>query len=327
MINRRILIFALIGILALSAVALVSRLGTDEISQTDEDFQIISSDDSIKDIVEEDGLRQTVMYFQNAQGYLVPVMRKLPWSEGIAKSTLMNMVEGPETSESLSAAGLKPIIPAGTEVNGITIDENGLCKVDFSEHILSKETSEDEENLIKGIVYTLTEFPTISEVQISIGGKAMDSLTHGTQVGNSLKRGDINLVDGMGDSRSKVVVYYKSSVDGVEHYIPVTIPTMAPMPNVFTALDVLFEGPPEGSNLVSDIPASVRFQAVDVHDGTAYVDVEFGEDNELTKDAIIDSIIKNVGLTLGEFEDVSSVELVVDGEMINSAVPVFANEY
>lgn len=99
------------------------------------------------------------------------------------------------------------------------------------------------------------------------------------------------------------------------------------MPNVYTSLDVLFNGPPEGSNLLSDIPASVSFQAVDVHDGTAYVDVELGESNELTKDATIDSIIKNVGLTLGEFDEVSSVELVVDGEMINSAVPVFANEY
>lgn len=327
MINRRILIFALIGILALSAVTIVSKLGTDDTAQTDEDFEIISSDDSIRDIGEEDGLRQTVMYFQNNQGYLVPVMRKLPWSEGIAKSTLMNMVESPEISESLSAAGLKPIIPTGTQVNGMTIDENGLCKVDFSENILSKDTREDEENLIKGIVYTLTEFPTINEVQISVEGKLMDSFTHGTQVGSSLKREDINLVDGTADARSKVVVYYKNSADGNEHFIPVTIPTMAPMPNVFTALDVLFEGPPEGSNLVSDIPSSVNFQAVDVHDGTAYVDINLGEENALTKEATIDSILKNVGLTLGEFQEVSSVELVVDGEMINSAVPVFANEY
>lgn len=326
MINRRILIFALIGVLALSAVALVSRLGSDNVSQTNDDFEIISSDDSIKDLVE-DGLRQTVMYFQNAEGYLVPVMRQLPWSEGIAKSTLMNMVESQEVSQSLSAAGLKPIIPTGTQVNGMTIDENGLCKVDFSKHILSKDNSQDEENLIKGIVYTLTEFPTINEVLISVDGKLMDTFTQGTQVGSSLKRGDINLVEGIGEARSKVVVYYKSSLDGVEHFIPVTIPTMAPMPNVYTALDVLFEGPPQGSNLSADIPGGVRFQAVDVHDGTAYVDVEIGEENSLTKEATIDSIIKNVGLTLSEFEEVSSVELVVDGEMINSAVPVFANEY
>ena len=326
MINRRILIFALIGVLALSAVALVSRLGSDNVSQTNDDFEIISSDDSIKDLVE-DGLRQTVMYFQNAEGYLVPVMRQLPWSEGIAKSTLMNMVESQEVSQSLSAAGLKPIIPTGTQVNGMTIDENGLCKVDFSKHILSKDNRQDEENLIKGIVYTLTEFPTINEVLISVDGKLMDTFTQGTQVGSSLKRGDINLVEGIGEARSKVVVYYKSSLDGVEHFIPVTIPTMAPMPNVYTALDVLFEGPPQGSNLSADIPGGVRFQAVDVHDGTAYVDVEIGEENSLTKEATIDSIIKNVGLTLSEFEEVSSVELVVDGEMINSAVPVFANEY
>lgn len=326
MINRRILIFALVGVLALSALALVSRLGSEDLSQTDDEFEIISSDDSIKGLVEE-GLRQTVMYFQNAEGYLVPVMRKLHWSEGIAKSTLMNMVESPEITESLSSAGLKPIIPKGTEVNGMTIDENGLCKVDFSQHILSKENAQDEENLIRGIVYTLTEFPTINEVLISVDGKLMDSFSHGTHVGTSLKREDINLVEGIGEARSKVVVYYKSSSDGVEHFIPVTIPTMAPMPNVYTALDLLFEGPPQGSNLRADIPGAVSFQAVDVHDGTAYVDVEIGEDNPLSKELTIDSIIKNVGLTLSEFEEVSSVELVVDGEMINSAVPVFANEY
>lgn len=326
MINRRILIFALVGVLVLSAVALISRMNSDDSAEKDDDFEIISSDDRISEIVEEDGLRQTVMYFQNSEGYLVPVMRKLPWSEGIAKSTLMNMVEGPEISESLSAAGLKAIIPSGTQINGMTIDENGLCKVDFTQHILSKENQEEEENLIKGIVYTLTEFPTIREVQVSVDGKLMDKMAHGTQIGSNLKREDINLVD-EGEGRSKVVVYYKASVDGNEHYIPVTVPTMAPMANVYTALDVLFEGPPQGSNLVSDIPSNVTFQTVDVHDGTAYVDIELGEDNPLTKEATIDSILKNVGLTLGEFEEVSSIELVVDGEMINSAVPVFANEY
>ena len=37
--------------------------------------------------------------------------------------------------------------------------------------------------------------------------------------------------------------------------------------------------------------------------------------------------MKNVGLTLSQFEEIDSVELLLDGTAVNSSIPVFANEY
>ena len=33
-------------------------------------------------------IRETIVYYEDDAGYLVPVMRKIPWVEGIAKYTL-----------------------------------------------------------------------------------------------------------------------------------------------------------------------------------------------------------------------------------------------
>ncbi|MDK2928704.1 MAG: germination protein [Methanococcus sp.] len=146
MINRRILIFGLIGLMVLSLFALGKKLiSKDEITNLPSEMEIVSSDDTlIPEIVEEDGLRKTTMYFQDSNGYLVPVMRRIPWEEGIAKSTINNMVDSPELREILSSSGLTPIIPTGTKINGMTIDPNtGLCKVDFTAEFNNKENKTD----------------------------------------------------------------------------------------------------------------------------------------------------------------------------------------
>lgn len=330
MITRRILIFGLIGILVLTAVTLGSKLMTKNISETDDEMEIISSDEGITEIVEEeDGLRKTVLYFQDNDGYLVPVMRRIPWEEGIARVTLKNMIDSPELRASLDTTGLLPIIPSGTQINGMTINpDTGLCKVDFSTEIQNKESLKDEENLIKGVVYTLTEFPAVKEVQILVGGKEVSILKHGTKIDGALSRENINLLGKTENGRSNIVVYYKgNSENNFDYFVPVTIPTLAPMANVYTALDLLFEGPPADSQLSSDIPVDVNFQGVEIKEGTAYVDINLGAESLLTKETTLNDVIKNIGLTLSQFEDITSVEILVDGEIINTAIPVFANEY
>ena len=328
MVNRRIAIFALVAVLAFTSIALGRKLVSNKIAKKDE-IEIISSEDNIMDIVEDEGMRKTVLYFQNSDGFLVPVMRRIPWEEGIAKVTLRNMIDSPELREVLGPTGLSPVVPSGTEINGMSINpDTGLCKVDFTEEILNKESLKDEENLIKGIVYTLTEFPAVKEVQIFVDGKEVNVLKHGTKLDKTLTRENINLLAGGEDGRSKVIVYFKGESEGdFEYFVPVTIPTLAPVANVFTALDLLFEGPPKDLGLYSDIPQNVNFKGVEIKEGTAYVDVSLGEQSLLTREATLNSIVKDIGLTLSQFSEIESVELLVDGEIINTSIPTFANEY
>ena len=328
MVNRRVILFGLIIVLGLTVLTVGRNLNSDKLSVKDDEIQMVRSDENEIVEVEEDGLRKTVMYFTNGDGYLVPVMKRIPWEEGIAKVSLSNMIDSPELREVLSLTGLSPVIPAGTEIMGITIDqETGLCKVDFSENALSYDSEKEEENFIKGVVYTLTEFPAIQEVQILIGGKELSTLQYGSDISRPVARADINLIGNLDYGSSKVTVYYKGVADDeLEYFIPVTIPTLAPVTNVYSALDVLFEGPPELSGLYSDIPKGVELHGVEVKDGTAYVDITYDSSEESDDRAFI-NIIKNIGLTLGQFEEIETVELLVDGEIINTTIPVFANEY
>lgn len=329
MINRRIAIFALVGVLVFSAVALKNKFVTDDFSGIEDDIEIVTSDQEDVEIVEDDGMRRTVLYFKDGNDYIVPVMRKIPWQEGIGKTALSNMVDSTELRQSLEGTGLLPIIPSGTEIYGMTIDEDaGVCKIDFSKEVLSAQTKEEEENLIKGVVYTLTEFPAIKEVKFMVEGQEVDAMTNGTNVASNLTRDNINYLGEVAEASSDVVVYYKGGGNSdFEYFVPVTVPTMAPVTNVFTALDVLFEGPPEGSGLASDIPSDAQFHGVEIKDGTAYVDVTLGAESMLTIDGVMDDLVQNIGLTLSEFDEIETVEVLVGEEAVNTAVPVFANEY
>ena len=240
MVNRRIILFGLIIVLGLTVLSIGKNLINDRLSAKDDEIQIIRSDEEEVVVAEEEGVRKTVMYFRDADGYLVPVMRKIPWEEGIARVTLNNMIDSAELRETLKPTGLLPVIPAGTEILGMSInDETGLCKVDFSENVLSNQSEKEEESFIKGVVYTLTEFPAIKEVQILVGGKALPSLNYGGDISKPLARENINLVGKLEDGRSKVVVYYKGlNNEEFEYFVPVTITTLAQVANVYSALDI-----------------------------------------------------------------------------------------
>lgn len=306
-------------------------------SKDKDDLEIIRSDDELN-ITEEDDMRDTILYFQNKNGFLVPVMRKIPWEEGIAKLALKNMIDSPALRENLAPTGLVPIIPAGVEIIGMTIDEDtGVCKVDFTEEILNYETEKDEENLIKGIVYTLTEFPSIREVCIFIDGNDVPTFKYGTEAGKPLTREGINLVQEFPEANSNIIVYLKGTDNGeFEYYVPVTVPTIAPAPNMYTALEKLFEGSFEEYGLHTDIPQEVSLQGIEVRDGIAYVDLSVDSIDTINDQNIIEGMAKNIALTLSQFEDIEKVEMLIDGKNFeevgldfecDEAIPAFANHY
>lgn len=325
-----VLVFSLFGCKAIDTMK-------DFITKEEPDVEIIRSDEEAN-IMEDSSLRNTVLYYQNENGYLVPVKRKIPWEEGIAKAALKNMMDSPTIREDIDTIGLKPLIPAGTEIIGMSIDQDtGLCKVDFSSQIMNCQSKKDEENMIKGVVYTLTEFSNINEVQLMVDGKVVPELKYGTKIQKPLARTDINVVENLSDGASKVTVYYKGTSNGeYEYYVPVTVPTASPNANAMTSLEALFKGAPELSGLYTDIPDGVEFQGVEVYNGVAYVDIISYDFSMLSDQTVFNKMTKNIGLTLKEFPEIEYVEILFDGKTIEEAgleldaqelMPVFANEY
>lgn len=309
----------------------------DLVTNDEPDIEIIRSDETVN-ILDDSSLRNTVLYYQNENGYLVPVKRQIPWEEGIAKAALKNMMDSPTIREDISSIGLNPIIPAGAEILGMSInEETGLCKVDFNSQIMNSQSQTDEENMVKGVVYTLTEFSNIAEVQFMVEGKIVPELKYGTKVEAPLARADINMVENTIDVAEKVTVYYKGTSNGeYEYYVPVTVPTSGSSADILTSLETLFNGAPELSGLYTDIPAGVELQGVEVYNGVAYVDVLSYDFEVLSDQTVFNNMTKNIGLTLKEYPEVEYVEILFDGKTIEEAgleleaqetVPVFANEY
>lgn len=335
---KKLLILAIVLVLALGLFG-CKAIDTmkDLITNEEPEIEIIRSDEE-GNIMDDASLRNTVLYYQNENGYLVPVKRKVPWEEGIAKAALKNIMDTPTIREDISSIGLKPLIPAGTEIIGMSInEETGLCKVDFNNQIMNSGSKKDEENMVKGVVYTLTEFSNINEVQFLVDGKIVPELKYGTNVQKPIARVDINAVEGLGTGESKVTVYYKGTSNGeYEYYVPVTVPTSAPSANILTSLETLFDGAPELSGLYTDIPDGIDFQGVEVYNGVAYVDVITHDFEILEDQTVFNKMTKNIGLTLKEYPEIEYVEILFDGKTIEEAgleleaqetVPVFANEY
>jgi len=285
-------------------------------------------------VLEEDGLRETVLYYRDEMGLIVPVMKRIPWEEGIAKAAINLLVDEPGVRDDLATVGLLPVLPSGTEVLGMSINE-GLAKVDFNENILSYDTEIDEKTIVQSLIYTLTEFEAIDQVQLLVDGKEMNKLSFGTKIKDPLKRQNINLTLELGEEEVPVVVYYKSTTNGEDSFfIPVTKGVSAIKADIKSVLSALIEGAPEGTGLYSELPVGVVLNDVYVKDGVAYIDFSKEIENMPNNKAHQQSMIYELGLTLRELEpSISQIRILSGGKEIklNSDVslnlPTYSNQH
>lgn len=115
---------------------------------------------------------------------LVPVRMGIPWETGIAKAALGHLVEDNVPAKMLDL-GLVTLLPEGTTVRGLTIRQ-GVALVDLSKEFLNYNPAH-EPVVIYGLVYTLTEFPTILQVELLVEGKKPD-LPGGMRLSEPLSR-------------------------------------------------------------------------------------------------------------------------------------------
>lgn len=289
-----------------------------------------------EDILEEgeEGLRSTVLYYKDNNGFLVPVMRRIPWEEGIGKAALNQLVDRPAIRDYLATFGLLPVLPSGTDIIGMSINE-GLCKVDFNNHILGYANELDEKSMINSIVYTLTEFEAIERVQILVDGQIVNQLKYGTKIKNPLERENINLSYELAEGDIPVIVYYKGTVNGEDSFfVPVTKGVTAIKADVKTVLNALLDGAPEGSGLFSEIPSGTTINDIYVKDGVAYIDFSDEIKRLPQNEKIQQSIVYEIGLTLKNLETtIKQVRILSGGREIELEsnvslnIPVFSNIY
>ena len=283
------------------------------------DFEIVEDDlggevaeepviETVTVNTEESKKTDILAYYEDENGFVVPVNTQIPWEEGIAKATLRSMVIGSETEKRIAQSNLHGVLPEGTEIRGMSI-KDGLCRVDFSKNILNTSTYEQEENMISAITYTLTEFPTINKVELLVEGQALDSLSKGYAINTAFERENINLY-GSTDGVNYTVYYKAPDTEVAGHYVPITFSANKVNNPAVTVVEKLFNGPPSDTELKNNIPVGVNLRGVEVKGDKAVVNlgveaVNLSEEEFTDMDAI-------VVLCLEQF-DIADVEYNIEG--------------
>lgn len=283
------------------------------------DFEIVEDDleeggqeDAVETITvkaDDKKMKEIIAYYEDENGYVVPVNTQIPWEEGIAKATLRTIVKGNDTEQRIAQSGLHGVLPENTEIRGMSI-KDGICRVDFSKNILNTESAKQEENMVSAITYTLTEFPTIEKVEMLVEGQEIAALPKGYAVDTALERENINLL-GSKDGVNYTVYYKSPDTEVAGYYVPITFSAEKVDNPAATVVQKLFSGAPADTELSNRIPYGVNLQEVNVVGDTAIVDLGVGAVNLSEQE--YNDLNEIVVLCLKQFKEISDVEYEVTG--------------
>jgi germination protein M len=99
------------------------------------------------------------------KGVVAPVARSVPHTEAVARAALEQLLAGPTAAE--RDAGFDTDVPGAAELRGLTI-AGGTATADFA-----KPFGEARKRLAQ-VVYTLTQFPSVSRVRVELDGVPLD---------------------------------------------------------------------------------------------------------------------------------------------------------
>ena len=169
------------------------------------------------------GLANSSIYLLDNNDYLVKtkVLLDDELVENNIKSIINNLTINAETK---FPNNLKGVIPKGTKLNDVNIDED-LVTLDFSEEFLDINENLSTK-LIEAIVYSITELDNITKVNITVEGNLLNKYP------NTINKIYFPLTRDIGinkeysyttlDDITKVVIYYGEEISNEIYYVPVT---------------------------------------------------------------------------------------------------------
>lgn len=276
------------------------------------------------------GFRQTVLYFTTDDGFVVPVTKPIPWEEGIGRAALRCIVNTEENRDAAATMGLSLPVPEGTEFT-LRIADDATATVDLIG--LSACASADEERaMVEAIVNTLTEFPTIDAVKITVNGASDVTLPNGTKLSGAMSSCALNAEEGeitvSTDGASTLTLYFPNLSGSLN--VPVTrYIEGAVTPE--TAVRELIAGPRAGA-LLNCFPEGTKLISAVIEDGVATVELS-SEFLAVTSGTVgLDAAAYDtMFLTLDAIEDIARLDIIVDGEAYEftteTSAPLYINEF
>ena len=271
-------------------------------------------------------MQQTVVYYEDGDGYLVPVQRDVMRQDGIAKATLELMVSSARNDMDAARLGLSPVVPEGTTFELDIAD--GHARVDLGRAALDAGDKQQEENMRTAIVWALTEFDTVKDVNFLVDGQRRDALTHGTNISGSYTRVGLNQEEPVQETfaDSGEVQMYFPAQDG-RLLVPVSR-TVYAEDDVATAVFEFLRGPKADSGLETPLGSDVQLLGVSVKDGVVTINFspEFTRIAERSDGGV--QAMRALMMTCTRYPGIKKVKILVDGKPYQlpvDDVPTFAN--
>ena len=270
------------------------------------------------------GMVSTVVYYQDNNGYLVPVMKQIEPQQGIAKATLSMMVSSPHNDMEAARLGLRTVLPEGTDID---LDiSGGTARVNLSGAVAELPDAAAESSMVSAVVQTLTEFDTVETVRFLINGREVETLAHGTPVSGDFTRGKINLESVSSsfpvEDAQTVTLYFAGETGSI--IVPVTRMVYGE-PDISTAVLELLKGPSAASPLESALPAGCGLISVDLNkDGKAVINLTDEFMNLIDASDGGRQALRALALTCAQFPGVSRVAVLVDGTPYDAAEATLA---
>ncbi|MBR5111357.1 MAG: GerMN domain-containing protein [Clostridia bacterium] len=251
----------------------------------------------------------TVVYYQDGEGYLVPVTRQIDKTDGIAKATLNLMVQSSANDLAAARLGLKTTVPEGTKFDLDIAD--GKARVDLSKEALNCQNAEQETLMVQSVAQTLCAFDTVDEVSFLFDGQKRSRLAWGTDVSGVFHGDCLNLesVETMAGANT-VQLYFPSETGRM--LVPVTRAVFSDA-DVTTAILELVKGPKKDSGLSAPLPEGCGLLGVSMKDGVVTINFtkEFMEAAQ-GENGI--QALRAVMFTAAQFPGVKQVKIAVEGE-------------
>ncbi len=101
-------------------------------------------------------------------GLVSPVIVTVPKTESVGRAATLSLLAGPTSAQ--RGAGVTSGVPSGTRLLGLTIDR-GTATIDLSSEFEAAGDAGSVNARLAQVVYTLTQFPTVSRVAFRIDGQ------------------------------------------------------------------------------------------------------------------------------------------------------------
>jgi germination protein M len=257
------------------------------------------------------------LYYRNKDGLLVPVTRKVQKQEGLAKAAINGLVDQAITREQLAFYGLYPVLPQGTKIKGLNI-KNGNAIIDFSKEFLNSDNQQDEQMIVSSVVYTLTGFKTISNVEIRVNGKTINRLINGTDLSAMRNRQNTFINAAQTELKEGCVkcdLYYMAYGNKELNYlVPVSTQIKKADENQIpiTMISELSKKP-SVSKYFTSIPEGTKLLSYDGQNGLVTLDFS-SQINNYGGSEKENSLLDQIYYTVSQLKGINKIKILIDGK-------------